>query len=114
MNARLTLEILTPETKRSLEDLAAVSAYLTDGSIGILPGHAPLLGETAPQPLLCRGTDGQEQEITAGPGILQVEEGKVVVFAVQADTESRPIPVRLLRNLWPAAGDSGEADEEEG
>jgi F0F1-type ATP synthase epsilon subunit len=113
MNGGMILEILTPDSRRTIEDLAAVSAYLTDGSIGILPGHAPLLGETTPLPIVCRGADGREQEISPGPGILQVEQGRVVVFTVRADAESRPVPVRLLRNLWPAAGDAGAANEQE-
>jgi F-type H+-transporting ATPase subunit epsilon len=113
MKRRLTLEMLTPESRRRMEDLAAVSAFLTDGSIGILPGHAPLLGETGPQPILCRGEDGREEEISPGKGVLQVEEGGVTVFAVSAGGDKRPAPKRLLRNLRAAAGEAGEADETE-
>jgi F-type H+-transporting ATPase subunit epsilon len=114
MNGRLILELLTPESRRSVEDLVAVSAFLTDGSIGILPGHAPLLGEIAPETIRYRGADGREGDVSPGSGILQVEEGRVWVFAVSAGGENGPVPKRLLRNVRMEAGLLGEADEKEG
>ncbi|MBN1438031.1 MAG: hypothetical protein JW929_01370 [Anaerolineales bacterium] len=109
MTARLTLEILTPQGVESVEDLAAVAAVLTDGSIGILPGHDRLLGETVSAPLICRGADGREREMAAGPGILHVEKDRVTVFAAGGKEDPRP-PVRLLRNLRTASGEN-EADD---
>jgi F-type H+-transporting ATPase subunit epsilon len=113
MNRSMTVEILTPDSRRLMEDAVFVNVFLTDGSIGILPGHAPLLGETGPRPILCRIGDGRETEISPGPGILQVEGDRVAVFAVSAGGEGRPFPARLLRNLCAAAGIAEEADETE-
>jgi F0F1-type ATP synthase epsilon subunit len=114
MTPRITLKILTPDSMESFEDLTAVSAFLTDGSIGILPGHDRLLGETESAPILYRDADGREQVLTPGPGILQVENNGVVVFAIRAGSENSPVPVRLLRNLRTDAGETGEADGQEG
>jgi F0F1-type ATP synthase epsilon subunit len=113
MMRRMKLVVLTPDSRLAVEDLAAVSAFLTDGGIGILPGHAPLIGETGPQPILCRGEDGREREIAPAPGILSVEAGGITVFAVSRGGAERAFPARLIRNLRPEAeteeGDATEA-----
>jgi F0F1-type ATP synthase epsilon subunit len=113
MNDRLVLEILTPESRRTVDGLVFVSAFLSDGSIGILPGHAPLLGETVPLPILYRPADGPEQELSPGPGILRVEEGKVTVFAVGPGTDRRPMPLRLLQDLQRTIRGEDERHEEQ-
>jgi F-type H+-transporting ATPase subunit epsilon len=112
MNDRLVLEILTPEGSRVVEDLTSVDAFLVDGSIGIRPGHSPLLAETAPAPVVCRTADGREEELAAGEGIFQVAEDRVTVLSVRPLAGSRPKPVRLLRALLAARKPAGERDEE--
>ena len=112
MSGTLTLEILTPERKRSIEGISGLTAQLADGSIGILPGHAPLLAQTITAPLTFRTDSGEEEEIILDSGILLVESGKVTIFIVGILTEARQLPVRLmmegLANLAGVDGPDGE------
>ena len=113
MNGRMILEIVTPEGSRTVEDLTAVDAFLVDGSIGIRPGHFPLLGETDPQPIVCRTAGGREEEVAPGQGVFLVAEDRVTVLSVRPLAGSRPKPVRLLRNIRMASGGPGAQDAEE-
>jgi len=57
-----------------------VKAELADGmGIGIWPGHAPLLAETARAPLRFADSLG-EHTILIGEGILHIDAGKVTVY----------------------------------
>lgn len=71
----LRLTILTP-TRALLEDaeVAWIKAQLAGGTpIGIWPGHAPLLAETARAPLRYADSGG-EQQVDLQAGVLQVEQ----------------------------------------
>jgi F-type H+-transporting ATPase subunit epsilon len=76
---RLTV-MTPPQVLLEAEGVAWVQARLADGGpIGIYPGHAPLLAETAVAPLRYADTSG-EHRINLGSGILQVSEENVMVF----------------------------------
>ena len=80
----LQLRILTPaETVLDVTDVRWVQAQLADGAgIGIWPGHAPLLAETADASL--RYADGTgEHSLSVKAGILNVTAGRVTVYATE-------------------------------
>ena len=84
MTARLTLRILTPaELLLEASDLIWIQVQLIDGSLGILPGHAPLLAETVSGDLRYAGEEG-ERCMSLKAGILQVQEDSVTVFTGSA------------------------------
>ena len=88
----------------------AVYARTTEGEIGILPGHSPLLGALAPGWLVrIQQTDGVEQRIAVHGGFLSVRSDGVSVLAEMAESADE-IDVARAREALQRAGDS--ADEE--
>ena len=76
----LRLMVLTPvETLLDVAEVAWVQVQLSDGGIGIYPGHAPLLAETVTAPLRYADELG-EHALDLEAGILQVERDGVTIF----------------------------------
>lgn len=76
----LQLEIITPEKKvLSVDSVLWVKAQLVDGSIGIHPGHAPLIAETVSSPLVYADKEGEHQ-VDLQAGILEIYDGVVSVL----------------------------------
>jgi F0F1-type ATP synthase epsilon subunit len=81
MTDPIHLKVMSPsKTYLDVQDVVYASIRLADGgSIGIWPGHAPLLAETVAAPLVYRiGLD--ESSIDVQAGILMIEEGSVTVL----------------------------------
>jgi F-type H+-transporting ATPase subunit epsilon len=88
----------------------AVYARTTEGEIGILPGHSPLLGALAPGWLVrIQQTDGVEQRVAVHGGFLSVRPDGVSVLAEMAES-AEEIDVARAREALQQAGDS--QDEE--
>jgi F-type H+-transporting ATPase subunit epsilon len=57
-------------------------ARTTEGELGVLPGHAPLLGQLdEPSQVRVKLSDGQEQAYDVSGGFLSVTEAGVTVLA---------------------------------
>ena len=104
MKPALSLQIITPaERGQKVEGVVSLTLPLIDGSIGILPGHAPLLANTTAGSLIYRNTDGKENKLVLpSSGILLLETGNVIIFLHGMETISSPIPARLLRESLAA------------
>jgi F-type H+-transporting ATPase subunit epsilon len=88
----------------------AVYARTTEGEIGILAGHAPLLGALAPGWLVrIQQADGVEQRIAVHGGFLSVREDGVSVLAELAESAAE-IDVARAREALERAGNG--MDEE--
>ena len=83
----LRLEIVTPERQAYSDDVDAVVCPGTEGEIGVLPHHAPLLSTLGLGELRIRKGNQEESFAIAG-GFLQVRPDKVVVMAETADLAS--------------------------
>jgi F-type H+-transporting ATPase subunit epsilon len=81
------LEIVTPERQAYSDDVDAVVCPGTEGEIGVLPHHAPLLSTLGVGELRIRKGSQEEYFAIAG-GFLQVRPDKVVVMAELADLAS--------------------------
>jgi F0F1-type ATP synthase epsilon subunit len=82
VNLRLfRLAVWTPEEPLlDAEEVAWVQVHLADGGgIGIYPGHAPLVAETATAPLRYADPAG-EHALDLEAGILQVDAEGVMIF----------------------------------
>ena len=80
----LWLRVITPEGVRlRAEGVQIVEAWLTDGAIGILPDHAPLVAALAPGELVYENETGRHTLTLAG-GVLRVSEGGVTVLTTSA------------------------------
>ena len=78
--ATLRLEIITAERQVFADDVNVVVAPGTEGELGILPHHTPLITMLKPGELLIR-KDGEETYMSVSGGFLEVRPDKVIVLA---------------------------------
>jgi F-type H+-transporting ATPase subunit epsilon len=83
----LRLEIVTPERVAYEDDVDMVICPGSEGELGILPHHAPLLSTLGYGELRIRKAGAEEFFAIAG-GFVQVRPDKVVVMAETADLAS--------------------------
>lgn len=83
----LKLEIVTPERLAYSDDVDAVVLPGSEGELGVLPHHAPLVSTLGVGELRIRKA-GQEESFAIAGGFLQVRPDKVVVMAEMADMAS--------------------------
>ena len=83
----LTLDIVTPEKKFFSGEVENVYLPGTEGELGILPGHVPLVTGLKPGELhYSRG--GKVEELAIGAGFVEVTQEKVTVLTDLAVTEA--------------------------
>ena len=83
----LHLEIVTPERLAYSDDVDSVQLPGSEGELGILPHHAPLLATLGAGELRIR-KGGQEESFAVFGGFVQVRPDKVIVMAETADLAS--------------------------
>jgi F-type H+-transporting ATPase subunit epsilon len=83
----IKLEIVTPERLVFDETVDAVTLPGSEGELGILPHHAPLVSTLGVGELRIR-SGGQEEYFAIAGGFVQVLPDKVVVMAETADIAS--------------------------
>ena len=85
----LTLRILSPDgVSIEQEQLTSISVPLADGGrIGIKPGHAPLIAETARGAIQFRSETG-ETSIEVHPGVLEIK-GQAVIILTAGEVSER-------------------------
>lgn len=84
----LNVEVLSQERKLfELDDATMVIAPGSDGILGILPNHSPLLTTLANGELIIR-RGGAEESFAIFGGFLEVRPDKVIVLADAADFSS--------------------------
>ena len=81
----LGLKILTP-TKALFEgEVAKVTVQASDGELGILPQHAPLIGALGIGALRATEKDGTLRIFAVYGGLLEILKGQVTILAAGAD-----------------------------
>jgi len=83
----ILLEIVTPEGLAYSDQVDSVNVPGSEGELGILPHHAPLLAMLGVGELRIKKAGGDESFAIAG-GFVQVRPDKVVVMAEMADMAS--------------------------
>jgi F-type H+-transporting ATPase subunit epsilon len=83
----LLLEIVTPERLAYQDEVDSVVLPGSEGELGVLPHHAPLVSTLGTGELRLR-KGGQEESFAIVGGFLQVLPDKVVVMAETADMAS--------------------------
>ncbi|MCI0346769.1 MAG: F0F1 ATP synthase subunit epsilon [Chloroflexi bacterium] len=83
----LKLEIVTPERLAYSDEVDTVVLPGSEGELGVLPHHAPLVSTLGVGELRIRKA-GQEESFAIAGGFLQVRPDKVVVMAELADMAS--------------------------
>ena len=91
---KLSVEIVTAERQILAEqDVDMVVAPGSEGVLGILPRHAPLLTTLRPGAIRIK-KDGAETAMAVGGGFLQVNADRVLVLADTAEREDEIDEVR--------------------
>lgn len=80
----IRLDIVTPDRMVYSEDVNMVIARATDGDLGILPGHAPLIAGLDIWPLRIMKDEGENQLAMCG-GFIEVRPQKVTILASCAE-----------------------------
>ena len=80
----LDLEVVTPERSRVHEEVSEVQIPGKDGFMGILPGHAPLLGQLG-SGIMFYVVRGERRYLAVHGGFLEVLEDHVRVLADAAE-----------------------------
>ncbi|MFP6878028.1 MAG: ATP synthase F1 subunit epsilon [Roseibacillus sp.] len=83
----LTLDIVTPEKKYFSGEVENVYLPGTEGELGILPGHVPLVTGINPGELRY-SVNGQVEELAIGAGFVEVSQEKVTVLTDLAVTDA--------------------------
>jgi F-type H+-transporting ATPase subunit epsilon len=82
---KLTVELVTAERRVvAEEDVDMVVAPATEGDVGILPRHAPLLTTLRPGTMRIK-KGGVETEMAVSGGFLQVNQDRVLILADAAE-----------------------------
>jgi F-type H+-transporting ATPase subunit epsilon len=106
----MPVELVSVERAIWSGEATAVYARTTEGEIGILPGHSPLLGALAPGWLVrIQQADGVEQRVAVHGGFLSVRPDGVSVLAEMAES-AEEIDIARAREALQQAGD--RQDEE--
>jgi F-type H+-transporting ATPase subunit epsilon len=81
----LHVELVSVEREVWSGEASMVVARTTEGEIGVLPGHAPLLGELAEgHEVRIQQEGGSELAVTVGGGFLSVTDEGVTILAETA------------------------------
>ena len=84
MSGRIDLQIVTPERLLLEEEVDEVIYRSTEGYLGILPGHLPMLTSLAIGELTYR-VGSQTYRIAVSSGFVEVLPDRVIVLADRAD-----------------------------
>ncbi|MFN0285073.1 MAG: F0F1 ATP synthase subunit epsilon [Kineosporiaceae bacterium] len=80
----LQVELVAADRKIWSGEASMVVARTTEGDMGILPGHAPVLAVLASGELRITPASGQPISVSAQGGFLSVEHDRVTVVSDQA------------------------------
>lgn len=80
----LTVELVAADRKVWSGDATRVVARTTDGEIGILPGHAPLLGVLVEGEVRIAG-EGEQVTARVDGGFLSVDHDRVTIVAERVE-----------------------------
>lgn len=109
--ATLQVQLVTVERKLWSGEARMVIARTTEGELGVLPGHAPLLGELAEGGVVTVRTEsGDDVVVAAHGGFLSVTEKGVSILAETAEV-SEDIDVERARDALRRANEAGDDPE---
>jgi F-type H+-transporting ATPase subunit epsilon len=109
--ATMHVELVSIEAPIWSGEATAVFGRTTEGELGVLPGHTPLLGALEPgYPVRIVEEGGNELRVAVHGGFLSVHKDGVSVLAEQAEV-SEDIDVARARDQLNRYDADGDADE---
>ena len=110
--ADLNLILVTPEKTLFDRTVASVRLPLFDGSAGIYPGRAPLVGRLGVGALTLNVSDGSSESYFIDGGFVQVRGTTVSVLTSSAQPVEEIDRAEALAELEEAIADRAVGDEE--
>jgi F-type H+-transporting ATPase subunit epsilon len=104
----LRVELVAADRKVWSGEATIVITRTTEGDIGIMPGHAPLLGLLVTGPVLIRTSSGEEVTAAVHGGFLSVADDVVSILAEVAELADE-IDVKRAEAALAQAGDDTDA-----
>ena len=106
--ATLQVELVAVERKIWSGEATMVIARTTEGDLGVLPGHAPMLGQLAEGGVVTIRTDsGEDVIVAAHGGFVSVTEAGVSILAETAEIAG-DIDVERAREALRRAEEAGD------
>jgi F-type H+-transporting ATPase subunit epsilon len=110
--ATVHVELVSVERMIWSGEATIVIARTTEGELGVLPGHAPLLGQLADGGVVTiRREDGDDMIVAAHGGFISVTEDGVSILAELAEVSTEIDSDRARQALERARG-AGPDDED--
>ena len=112
--ARMEVHVVSPEANVYSGEGDMVVARGTDGMVGIMPGHAPMLIELAVAPLRIFDGTTEREVILVDGGFLHVTPGEVTRVDVLAESAQLPAEVDVAtarRRVEELRGTAGDEDD---
>lgn len=85
MASSFSLSIVTPERTVLTGDAASLQVMAAEGSIGVLPGHAPMLAQLGAGECVVRLASGESHTLAVAGGFVDVARERVTVLADTAE-----------------------------
>jgi F-type H+-transporting ATPase subunit epsilon len=104
----LHVELVAADRRVWSGEASIVITRTTEGDIGIMPGHAPLLGLLVTGPVTIRSQDGEVVTAAVHGGFLSVADDVVSILAEVAELADE-IDVKRAEAALAQAGDDAEA-----
>ncbi len=113
--AVLQVEVVSADRVVWSGESGNVIAKTTEGEIGILPGHAPVLGVLEPSAVTIFGTDGTKEVVAVDGGFISVSQGRVSILSEYARLASETNVRDAERELTEArqALESGDGTDDD-
>ena len=83
MAATLKLEIVTPDAKTYSEDVEMVTLPASEGEMGILPQHVPLMTQIISGEIIVR-KEGRDYFLAVGEGFVEITGERVAIMTDMA------------------------------
>ncbi len=114
MAEQLSVELVGADRKVWAGEASMVIAKTTEGDIGILPGHAPILGVVLSGAVQVRQEGGASVVAAVHGGFLSVANNQVAILAEQAELAEEIDVERARQELTEAeaAADADTGDED--
>lgn len=88
--AALHVEVVSAERQVWAGGASRLSVRTTEGELGVLPGHEPLLAVLVDGEVRIAATEGDSLSATVSGGFVSVDHDRVVVVAEDVDVQGAP------------------------
>ena len=108
----LQVELVSADSRVWSGEASFVLARTTDGELGVLPHHAPLLSVLVESVVLIRGDGADAQVAAVDGGFISVANNRVSILAEHAELSEDIDASQARQDLESSQGGSDEDDED--